>query len=68
MKHKIKLIFWKTFAVLWDYHPNRLPKKYNDHPIAWRWDYGEEVFDYPPHSKILYEWREKGKHWIIYTR
>lgn len=65
---QIKVWFWKIIAIVYDYRPSKLPNRYTDRPIAWRWDNGETDFDYPEHIKILYEWREKGKHWIIFTR
>jgi len=69
---KLKIWFWKTVAVLWDYRPSNLPNRYNDFPIAYRWedqsDWPFEEFEYPENVKILYEWREKGKHWIVFSR
>jgi len=69
MKQKLIISFWKLIAIIWDYRPSRLPHKYTDYPIASRWeDDGVEDFEYPEHIKILYEWREAGRHWIIFTR
>jgi len=66
---KLKILFWRILAIVWDLRPSNLPKKYTDRPIAWRWEEdGVDEFEYPPHIKILYEWREKGRHWIIFTR
>lgn len=68
MVNKIKIIFWKLVALAYDYRPKNWPRKYTDRPFAWRWDNDEYDFTYPDHIKILHEWREAGKHWIIYTR
>jgi len=64
----LQILFWKTVAIIWDYRPSNLPNEYHDRPIAWRWDNEKEDIEYPNHIKILYEWREKGRHWIAFTR
>lgn len=65
---KLQILFWKIVAILYDLRPSNLPNKYSNRPIAWRWDNGEEEISYPDHIKILFQWREKGKHWVVYTR
>lgn len=63
---KITILFWKTVGKIWDLRPRMHPPKYSDYPIA-SCNIMEE-YDYPPHVKILYEWDEYGKHWIVFTR
>ena len=62
---KLIILFWKCIAILWDLRL-RIPFKYKDYPIA-STDIADE-YSYPEGTKVLYEWDEKGRHWIIFTR
>lgn len=66
---KLKILFWKAIAILWDLRPRRHLPKYSDYPIA-STDILEGCikYTYPEGVKVLYEWDEKGKHWIVFTR
>jgi hypothetical protein len=66
---KLKILFWKAIALVWDIRPRMHLPKYSDYPIA-STDIieGQEVY-YPPEGvKVLFEWNEKGKHWIAFSR
>jgi hypothetical protein len=70
MIKKLKIWFWKNFAKMWDLRPRLKPTKYSDYsiartPIADSNDYS--VFDNAG-MKVLYEWDEKGRHWIVFSR
>jgi len=63
---KLKILFWKTIGLVWDVRPRLHLPKYSDYPIA-----SCEImdkYDYPQGIKVLFEWDEKGKHWIAFTR
>jgi hypothetical protein len=63
---KIKILFWKAVGIFWDLRPRMHLPKYTDFPIA-----STEIaneYEYPTGIKVLYEWDEKGKHWIVFTR
>jgi len=63
---KLIILFWKTYAKFWDLRPRLHLPKYSDYPIA-----STEIRDeytYPEGIKILYEWDEKGRHWIVFSR
>ena len=63
---KIKILFWRSVGILWDFRPRLHLPKYSDYPIA-----SCEIADsynYPDGIKVLFEWDEKGKHWIVFTR
>ena len=40
--------------------------RYRDYPIA-SCDIAEK-YDYPEGIKVLFEWEEKGHHWIVFSR
>jgi len=63
---KIKILFWKTFAIVWDLRPRMHLPKYSDFPIA-STDIADK-YEYPNGFKVLYEWDEKGRHWIVFSR
>ncbi len=63
---KIKILFWKTYAIFWDLRPRIHLPKYSDYPIA-STDIAKE-YEYPECIKVLFEWDEKGKHWIVFKR
>lgn len=63
---KIQIIFWKAFAKVWDLRPRRHLPKYIDYPIASTEI--KDAYEYPEGIKVLFEWDEKGKHWIVYSR
>jgi len=65
---RLQILFWRTVAIVYDLRPSNLPQKYTDYPIAWRWDNGETEIYFPENIKVLHEWREKGKHWIAFSR
>ena len=65
----IKILFWKTFAIFWDLNPRKHLPKYIDFPIAGTpIVVGLKDYSYPEGIKVLYEWEEKGHHWIAFTR
>ena len=63
---KIKILFWKAVAIIWDLRPRVHLPKYADRPIA-STDIADE-YVYPKGVVVLYEWDEKGKHWIVVSR
>ena len=62
-------MFWKVVGILIDIRPRKIPVEYFDRPIA-STDIilGKGEYDYPEGVVVLYEWDEKGKHWIIFIR
>lgn len=62
----LKILFWKTFSIVWDIRPRLHLPKYTDYPIA-STDIADS-YEYPEGIKILFEWDEKGKHWIVFSR
>ena len=67
---KLVIMFWKVIGIVYDFRPRLHLPKYSDFPIAsteikidGKYDYSSLVG-----IKILYEWDEKGKHWIVFTR
>ena len=65
---KLQILFWKTIGILIDLRPRLHLPKYIDYPIASTEILENEAYVYPSGVKILYEWNEKGKHWIVFTR
>jgi hypothetical protein len=67
---KIKIMFWKTIGCIWDVRPRLHLPKYIDYPIA-SCDIADK-YDYSTFEmagvKILFEWDENGKHWVVFTR
>lgn len=63
---KIKILFWKVLAIVWDVRPRLHLPKYSNYPIA-STDI-KNKYEYPDGVKVLYEWDEKGKHWIVFSR
>lgn len=63
---KLIILFWKTYAKIWDLRPRIHLPKYSDYPIA-RCDIADK-YEYPEGIKILFEWDEKGHHWIAFSR
>lgn len=49
-----------------DLRPRLHLPRYTDYPIA-SCDISENYY-YPDGIKILFEWDEKGRHWIVFTR
>ena len=66
MKDKMKILFWKIIGKVWDLRPRLHLPKYSDYPIA-SCDIAEN-YEYPDEIKVLFEWDEKGKHWIVFSR
>ena len=68
-KKKLKILFWKMYACVWDLRPRMHLPKYKDRPIA-HTDIveGKNAYYYPEGVKVLFEWDEKGKHWIVFSR
>lgn len=70
---RLIILFWRTIAVFWDLRPRMHLPKYSDYPIA-RCDIskvhnnGVGIYFYPEGVKVLYEWDEKGYHWIVFSR
>jgi len=65
---KLIILFWKTYAKFWDLRPRIFLPKYHDYPIACTPINDEGKYEYPKDIKILYEWDEKGHHWIAFSR
>jgi hypothetical protein len=63
---KIKIWLWKCLAIVWDYRPRLHLPRYIDYPIA-SCDIADK-YEYPAGYKILFEWDEGGKHWIVFSR
>jgi hypothetical protein len=63
---KIQIFFWKSYAIIWDLRPRKCPAKYSDKPIAFC-DISD-TYSYPDGVRVLFEWDEKGKHWIVFSR
>lgn len=66
MRQKFKIFFWKNYAKIWDLRPRLNLPRYVDYPIA-NTPIADK-YDYPEGIKILYEWDEKGHHWIVFSR
>jgi hypothetical protein len=66
MTNKIQKVLWKLVGKIWDVRPRLHLPKYSDYPIA-SCDI-QEKYDYPETIKVLFEWDEKGKHWIVFSR
>jgi hypothetical protein len=62
----VKILFWKFFAKFWDLRPRMHLPTYTDYPIASCEI--QENYDYPEDIKVLFEWDEKGKHWVVFSR
>ena len=66
--NKIKILFWKTIAIVWDLRPRKHLPRYIDYPIASTPIIdGVKEYNYPEGVKVLYEWDEKGHHWIVFS-
>lgn len=65
---KVKILFWKLYACLFDLRPRIHLPTYSDYPIACTEINESGVYEYPHGIKVLYEWDEKGKHWIVFSR
>ena len=70
---KITILFWKAYAIIWDLRPRKHLPKYSNYPIASCdiskvHNNGIGLYSYPEGIKVLYEWDEKGHHWIVFTR
>ena len=63
---KLIILFWKVVAIIWDLRPRKHLPKYIDYPIAST--NIADKYNYPEGYKILYEWDEKGRHWIVFSR
>jgi len=63
---KLEILFWKAIRIIWNTSPRMHLPKFKDYPIA-----STEIQDeytYPEGIKVLFEWDEKGEHWIVFTR
>lgn len=66
---KLEIIFWKTFAKFWDLRPRLHLPRYSDYPIAnTPITTNKSEYEYPEGVKVLFEWDEKGYHWIVFSR
>jgi hypothetical protein len=63
---KLKIQFWKIYGIIFDLRPRIHLPKYTDFPIA-SCDISDK-YVYPKEIKILFEWNEKGRHWIVFKR
>ena len=70
---KLIILFWKAYGSIWDLRPRIHLPKYTDYPIA-RCDIskvyinGVGIYFYPNGVEVLFEWDEKGHHWIVFSR
>lgn len=64
--NRLQILFWKTFAKIWDLRPRMHMPKYLDYPIASTTI--ADSYEYPEGVKILFEWDENGQHWIVFSR
>ena len=66
---KAQILFWKTYAILWDLRPRKHLPKFVDRPIASTpLIEGQKEYPYPEGVKVLFEWEEKGHKWIVFSR
>ncbi len=65
---KIQIMFWKFVACFWDFRPRLHLPRFSDYPIA-STDIAPS-YDYEDFKnfRILFEWDEKGRHYIVFTR
>lgn len=63
---RLQILFWKIVGCVWDLRPRMHLPKFSDYPIG-SCDI-QDKYEYPPNIKVLFEWDEKGKHWIVFTR
>lgn len=63
---KLQILFFKAVAMFWDLSPRLHLPRYSDYPIA-STDIAES-YEYPKGFKVLFEWDEKGRHWIVFAR
>jgi hypothetical protein len=66
MRKQLTIWFWKVVSIVWDLRPRMHIPKYSNYPIASCEI--REKYDYPEGDKVLYEWDEKGLHWIAFSR
>jgi hypothetical protein len=62
----LKILFWKIVGMVWDLRPRMHLPQFTDYPIA-STDISNN-YTYPKGFRILFEWDEKGKHWIVFSR
>ena len=65
---QIQILFWKTYAKVLDLRPRIHLPRYSDYPIASTPINEDNEYEYPKEVKVLFEWDEKGHHWIVFTR
>ena len=63
---KLQIWFWKAFACIWDLRPRLHLPQYVDRPILITPI--ADKYDYPEGMTVLFEWDEKGHHWIVVSR
>lgn len=69
MIQKLKITFWKTYAIFWDLRPRKHLPRFSDYPIASTPIVpGQDVYTYPDGVIVLFEWEERGHRWIVFTR
>jgi hypothetical protein len=65
---RLEGLIWKIVALVWEVSPTRHLPMYRDYPIASAAIEKDGKYTYPKGIEILFEWDEKGKHWIVFTR
>lgn len=65
---KLVIIFWKTVGCFLELQPRMHLPTYSDYPIACTEIDENNEYEYPNNIIILYEWNEKGRHWIVFMR
>ena len=64
---KIQIMFWKNWAKLFDLRPTKHLPKWIYYPIISTPIKKSGKYDYPQNIEILFEWNEKGRHWIVFS-
>ena len=64
--NRIQITFWRLLAIFIDLRPRLHLPKYKDYPVAWC--YMADTYIYPDNVRVIFEWDELGRHWIVFTR
>lgn|GEM_PF-6622781 len=66
---RIQILFWKSYAIIFDLRPRMHLPRFGDYPIASTpLIEGQKEYPYPEGVKVLFEWEEKGHKWIVFSR
>lgn len=64
-KFNLEIILWNIVGFFWNLRPTKHLPQYKDHAIASCKI--SDKYDYPEGVEVLFEWDEKGRHWIVFT-